>query len=45
MKNIIYIAPFPMATTMKFAVAIAGLDNIRLFNKSVKKLVELEEIK
>jgi len=30
MKNIVYIAPFPMATTMKFALAIGALPHARL---------------
>ena len=31
MRNIIYVAPFPMATTIKFAKAISELQNVRLF--------------
>ena len=30
MRNVIFVAPFPMLTTMKFGTALAGLQNIRL---------------
>ena len=30
MRNVIFVAPFPMAATRRFAAAIAGLDDVRL---------------
>ncbi|MCA9566389.1 MAG: ATP-grasp domain-containing protein [Myxococcales bacterium] len=30
MRNIVYVAPFPMAATLRFAEALATLDNVRL---------------
>lgn len=30
MRNIVYVAPFPMATTLRFAEALASLDDVRL---------------
>jgi len=30
MRNVVYVAPFPMATTMRFAHALATLDGVRL---------------
>ncbi|MEZ4319406.1 MAG: ATP-grasp domain-containing protein [Myxococcota bacterium] len=37
MRNVVYVAPFPMRTTMRFAHALATLDDVRLlgvFNKA-----------
>ncbi|MCB9676949.1 MAG: ATP-grasp domain-containing protein [Alphaproteobacteria bacterium] len=37
MRNVVYVAPFPMRTTMRFAHALATLDGVRLlgvFNKA-----------
>ena len=31
MRNVIYVAPFPMAMTMKFAAALSSLEDVRLF--------------
>ena len=31
MLNVVYVAPFPMSTTMKFARALSELPNVRLF--------------
>ncbi len=30
MRNLVYVAPFPMATTLRFARALAGLERVRL---------------
>src|SRR5215210_3340923 len=31
MENVVFVAPFPLETTMRFVHAVAGLANVRLF--------------
>ena len=31
MKNVVYVAPFPMSATLKFGKALCDLPNVRVF--------------
>ena len=42
MLNVVYVAPFPMSATMKFARALAALPNVRLFGIFQQPPVEAE---